>query len=128
MGFTNLAYKVEFGSQRGHFGPQTTIFDFQKSRGKVTYRPHHASKEIDFLCSGHVTLLKKWSISLSANNKILRQHKANSVCGYHRKAIKHIENGRTELQESRIMHTKYYGFTMESFEYHMKADILVTEI
>ncbi len=59
----------------------------------------------------------------------LSQRKASSLCGYHKKAIGVIENGRVELSQSRIQHiVKSYGFTMKDFESHMKADILVTEI
>ena len=61
--------------------------------------------------------------------KNLSQYKASSVCGYHRKAIGHIENGRVELREARIAHiVKAYGFKMADFDCHMKSDILVTEI
>ena len=59
----------------------------------------------------------------------LTQYKASYLCGYSRTAIGHIENGRIELPKSRICHiVKSYGFTMKDFEYHMKADVFVTEI
>ena len=61
--------------------------------------------------------------------KGLSQYKASSICGYHKRAIGHIENGRTEFHSTKIMHiVKSYGFTMEDFERHMKADVLVTDI
>jgi transcriptional regulator with XRE-family HTH domain len=59
----------------------------------------------------------------------LTQYKASYLCGYSRTAIGHIENGRIEIPKSRICHiVKSYGFTMKDFEYHMKADVFVTEI
>ena len=61
--------------------------------------------------------------------KNLSQRKASSICGYHKKAIGVIENGRVELSETRIVHiVKSYGFTMEDFERHMKSEVLITEI
>ena len=61
--------------------------------------------------------------------KRFSQRKASFVCGYHKTAICFIENGRVELHRDKIVHiVKSYGFTMEDFEYHMKADVLVTEI
>ena len=61
--------------------------------------------------------------------KNLSQYKASLICGYHKGAIGHIENGRIELPQSRIQHiVKSYGFTLEDFERHMKSDVLVTDI
>ncbi len=61
--------------------------------------------------------------------KNLSQYKASFICGYHRKAIGHIENGRVELRKARIAHiVESYGFTIEDFHHYMEADILVTEI
>ncbi len=61
--------------------------------------------------------------------KNLSQYKASFVCGYHERAISNIEGGRVKLPRKRIIHiVKSLGFTMEDFEYHMKSDILVTEI
>ena len=61
--------------------------------------------------------------------KGLSQYKASRVCGYNRTAIGHIENGRIELHRDRIDHiVKSYGFTMEDFESHMKAEVLVTDV
>ena len=59
----------------------------------------------------------------------LSQYQASHLCRYHRTAIGHIENGRVELPRLRIQHiVQSYGFTMDDFEYHMKAEVLVTEI
>ncbi len=61
--------------------------------------------------------------------KNLTQYKASFLCGYSKTAIGHIENGRIELLQSRIQHiVESYCFTMKDFDYHMKSDILVTEI
>ena len=61
--------------------------------------------------------------------KGLSQYKASFVCGYHKNAIGHIENGRVELRAAKISHiVKSYGFTLEDFERHMEADVLVTDI
>ena len=61
--------------------------------------------------------------------KNLSQYKASFVCGYHKNAIGHIENGRVELRKPKIVHiVQSYGFTMEDFECHMKSDVLVTEL
>ena len=61
--------------------------------------------------------------------KRLSQYKASLICGYHKGAIGHIEMGRIQLPKNRIIHIlKSYGFTMEEFESHMKAEVLVTEI
>ena len=61
--------------------------------------------------------------------KGLSQYKASFVCGYNRTAIGYIENGRIELHRAKISHiVKSYGFTMEDFDYHMKAEVFVTEI
>ena len=61
--------------------------------------------------------------------KSLSQYKASSICGYDKSAIGHIENGRLRLPKARIDHiVKSYGFTMEDFDYHMKSEVLVTEI
>ncbi len=44
------------------------------------------------------------------------QYKASLVCGYSRTAIGHIENGRIEIPQSRIIHiVESYGFTMKDF-------------
>ena len=59
----------------------------------------------------------------------MSQYRASFVCSYSRTAIGHIENGRIELHKARIAHiVKSYGFTIEDFEYHMKSDVLVTDI
>ena len=61
--------------------------------------------------------------------KNLSQYKASFICGYDKSAIGHIENGRLGLPKARIAHiVGSYGFTMEDFEYHMRAEILVTEV
>ena len=61
--------------------------------------------------------------------KNISQYKASFICGYHKGAIGYIENGRIQLSQLRIQHiVQSYGFTMEDFERHMKADVLVTEI
>ncbi len=63
------------------------------------------------------------------NLKSLSQRKASFSCGYHKDAIGHIESGRVGLEKARIIHiVKSYGFTIEDFEYHMKSDILLTEV
>ena len=44
-------------------------------------------------------------------------------------ALAILQERESELPQSRIQHiVKSYGFTMEDFNYHMKADVLVTEI
>ena len=59
----------------------------------------------------------------------ISQDMGSLMCGYHRAAIGHIENGRIELQESRIAHiVKSYGFTMEDFERHMKSENIITDV
>ena len=59
----------------------------------------------------------------------LTQYNASLICGYHKGAIGQIENGRVELREARINHiVTSYGFKMADFDYHMKSDVLVTEI
>ncbi|WP_158536852.1 MULTISPECIES: helix-turn-helix transcriptional regulator [Halobacteriovorax] len=61
--------------------------------------------------------------------KGLSQYKASFLCGYHKTAIGHIENGRVEIPKSRIQHIlEAYGFTMDDFDYHMKSEVFVTEI
>ncbi len=63
------------------------------------------------------------------NLKKLSQYKASLICGYHKGAIGHIEMGRIQLPKNRIIHiVKSYGFKVEDFESHMKAEVLVTEI
>ena len=62
------------------------------------------------------------------NLKNISQYKASLICGYHKGAIGHIEMGRIQLPKNRIIHiVKSYGFKVEDFESHMKADVLVTE-
>lgn len=57
------------------------------------------------------------------------QYKASFLCGYHKTAIGHIENGRVEIPKSRIQHIlESYGSSMEEFNHHMNSDVLVTEI
>ena len=59
----------------------------------------------------------------------LSQRRASTACGYHEAAIGGIENGRVELSMERISHiVESYGFTMEDFDFHMNAEILVTEV
>ncbi len=61
--------------------------------------------------------------------KNLTQYKASLICNYHKNTIGQIENGRIELYRAKIIHiVKSYGFTTEDFEYHMKSDVLVTDI
>ena len=61
--------------------------------------------------------------------KNLSQYKASFLCGYHKGAIGHIENGRVELFQPRIQHiVKSYGFTMRDFESQMKSEAFVTDI
>ena len=61
--------------------------------------------------------------------KKLSQYKASAICGYHKGAIGHIETGRVGLPQARIAHiVAAYGFTMEDFERHMRAEVLVTEV
>ena len=61
--------------------------------------------------------------------KNLSQRKASRLCGYHKTAICFIENGRVELYRDKVAHVvKSYGFKMKDFEYHMKSDVLVTDI
>jgi DNA-binding XRE family transcriptional regulator len=61
--------------------------------------------------------------------KKLTQYDASLLCDYSRTAIGHIENGRVELPNKRIKFiVESYGFTMKDFEYHMKAEVFVTEI
>ena len=63
------------------------------------------------------------------NLKNISQYKASLICGYHKGAIGHIEMGRIQLPKNRIIHIlKSYGFKLEDFESHMKADVLVTEV
>ena len=76
-------------------------------------------------------IITKEAKALKALRKLrgLSQYQASHLCKYHRTAIGHIENGRVELPQSRIQHiVKSYGFTMEDFDYHMKTDVLVTDI
>lgn len=59
----------------------------------------------------------------------LSQRRASTACGYHEAAIGGIENGRVELSRERISHiVESYGFTIEDFDFYMKAEVLVTEI
>lgn len=61
--------------------------------------------------------------------KKLTQYDASLLCDYSRTAIGHIENGRIEIPNSRINTiVESYGFEMKDFEYHMKAEVFVTEI
>ena len=61
--------------------------------------------------------------------KRLSQRKASLICGYHKTAICFIENGRVHLHEAKINHiVKSYGFTLEDFERHLKAEVFVTDI
>ncbi|MCP3930842.1 MAG: helix-turn-helix transcriptional regulator [Bacteroidetes bacterium] len=57
------------------------------------------------------------------------QYKASFLCGYHKTAIGHIENGRIEIPKSRISHIlNAYGSSMDEFDYHMNSEVFVTEI
>ena len=61
--------------------------------------------------------------------KDLSQYKASFICGYHKNAIGHIENGRVELSRTKIAHiVESDGFTMTDFECHMESKILLTEV
>ena len=61
--------------------------------------------------------------------KNLTQYDASHICDYSKTAIGHIENGRIEIPNSRIKFiVESYGFTMKDFEYHMNAEVFVTEI
>lgn len=61
--------------------------------------------------------------------KGLTQYKASHLCGYHKTAIGHIENGRIEIPRKRVQHiVDCYGFTMDDFNHHMKSEVFVTEI
>lgn len=61
--------------------------------------------------------------------KNLTQDQASAVCGYSRPSIGHIENGRIELEESRIRHiVSCYELEMEDFKKLMKEEILRGEL
>lgn len=61
--------------------------------------------------------------------KKLSQNQASSICGYSRPSIGHIENGRIELDISRIEHIVIsYGHSMTEFHRLMKEEVLRDEV
>ncbi len=59
----------------------------------------------------------------------LTQYNASYICGYSKTAVGHIENGRVEIPSKRLKHiVESYGFTIDDFNYHMKAERFVTDI
>lgn len=54
--------------------------------------------------------------------KKLSQYEASRLCGYSKATIGHIENGRIELTEERVIHIiKCYGYKDTNFEKDMKG-------
>ncbi len=61
--------------------------------------------------------------------KNLTQDQASAICGYSRPSIGHIENGRIELDNSRVRHIIFsYGHDMSEFDRLMIEEILRDEI
>jgi transcriptional regulator with XRE-family HTH domain len=56
-------------------------------------------------------------------SKGISQDKASELCGYPRSTIGHIENGRIDLDESRVRHIiKCYGLKFAQFEEYLEKD------
>ena len=115
-----------------------TTEDFELClNGKVSQvREKYLPKKIKVIDNNSLRRSYKRLIGKEAETlKVLRrlkgysQYKASAFCGFHKSAIGHIENGRIELSEQKIIHIlDSYGFTMYDFEYHMKSEKFVTDI
>jgi len=61
--------------------------------------------------------------------KNLSQDKASSLCGYARATIGHIEQGRIELSQEKIIHiVNSYGYSIENFNELLSENILRDEV
>src|SRR5690606_24785601 len=68
-------------------------------------------------------------LTLLRKMKNLTQDEASAVCGYSRPTMGHIENGRIEIPQSRVMHiVTSYGYEFSKFEELMREEVLRDEI
>lgn len=68
-------------------------------------------------------------IKILRQMKNLTQDQASAICGYSRPSIGHIENGRIELDNSRVRHIIFsYDHDMSEFDRLMTEEVLRDEV